>query len=187
MLAGGEPLIIVNLARELDLSPTPVREALQRLAGEGLVEERRGRGYFSRRIDVTDIAELYDLSSLLVGAAVETLQARGTTGGEHLIRGVEMAKQPDVQEAVAASEQLFGRLVRATGSRAMINCYMGVAGRLGPARRLEHQVLIDAESEVARMLNLARACAWKELASAVAAFHERRRAEARAIVATARR
>lgn len=43
----GEPLVATALAEELRLSPTPVREALARLAGEGVIEHRPGRGYFA--------------------------------------------------------------------------------------------------------------------------------------------
>ncbi|MCQ4078953.1 GntR family transcriptional regulator, partial [Klebsiella pneumoniae] len=38
----GEPLVATALAAELELSQTPVREALARLAGEGLIEHRPG-------------------------------------------------------------------------------------------------------------------------------------------------
>ena len=40
----GVRITAVDLADELRLSNTPVREALARLAGEGLVEDRRGQG-----------------------------------------------------------------------------------------------------------------------------------------------
>ncbi len=43
----GTPLVVTTLARELGLSPTPVREALARLAGEGVIDHWPGRGYFS--------------------------------------------------------------------------------------------------------------------------------------------
>lgn len=184
--AEGEPLIIVDLARELDLSPTPVREALQRLAGEGLVEERRGRGYFSWRIDVADLAELYDLSSLLVGAAVGTLEARGPSDGRDLIRGLEVGDKVRPEDIVMASERLFGRLIRSAGNRAMIGCYIGVASRLGPARRLEHHVLTDLGPELSLLVQQAHDGAWKALSAAVAAYYERRRIQAPALVVAAR-
>ena len=42
--APGAPLVIIELAHELNISATPMREALARLAGEGLIEDRRGVG-----------------------------------------------------------------------------------------------------------------------------------------------
>ncbi|MFN3487458.1 MAG: GntR family transcriptional regulator, partial [Planctomycetota bacterium] len=47
-LPPGARATAVDLADDLGLSTTPVREALSRLAGEGLLEDRRGQGYFVR-------------------------------------------------------------------------------------------------------------------------------------------
>ena len=49
-LAPGQHLSVADIAASLKLSTSPVREALSRLCGEGLVEDRRGLGYFSRAI-----------------------------------------------------------------------------------------------------------------------------------------
>src|SRR5947209_1572479 len=57
-----ERLAATDLAGEFGLSATPVREALSRLAGEGLLEDRRGLGFFVRRLSRADIAALYRLS-----------------------------------------------------------------------------------------------------------------------------
>jgi len=49
------------LADALGISFTPVREALQRLASENLVDFRPGAGAFVRAPDRRELAELYDL------------------------------------------------------------------------------------------------------------------------------
>ena len=49
------------LADELGISFTPVREALQRLASENLVDFRPGAGAFVRTPDRRELAELYEL------------------------------------------------------------------------------------------------------------------------------
>ncbi len=69
----GAPLPIAGLADELGVSPTPVREALARLAGEDLVV-RTPHGYAALLLDPARVAELYELAGILVCAA---LQARG--------------------------------------------------------------------------------------------------------------
>ncbi|WP_392354013.1 GntR family transcriptional regulator [Brevundimonas sp. LF-1] len=56
-------MVVTTLARELGLSPTPVREALARLAGEGVIEHWPGRGYFAPRLAASDIVEALRLSS----------------------------------------------------------------------------------------------------------------------------
>ena len=41
----GERIAATQVADLLGLSATPVREALSRLSGEGLLEDRRGQGF----------------------------------------------------------------------------------------------------------------------------------------------
>ena len=47
------------LARELDVSRTPIREALLRMEREGFVEAATGRGFFVRPLRVRDVREVY--------------------------------------------------------------------------------------------------------------------------------
>jgi DNA-binding GntR family transcriptional regulator len=49
-----------DLAARMGLSPTPVKHALARLAGEGLVEHRAGLGPFVAEPTVDEILDLYD-------------------------------------------------------------------------------------------------------------------------------
>ena len=77
----GEPLVATALAEELRLSPTPVREALARLAGEGVIEHRPGRGYFAPSPTASDIAEMV---RFLCGPESEycTAEVYPVTGGD---------------------------------------------------------------------------------------------------------
>ena len=61
-VAPGARIAVNETADALGLSATPVREALARLAGEGLLEDRRGQGFFVRILSAADIADLYRLS-----------------------------------------------------------------------------------------------------------------------------
>lgn len=60
-LAPGTSLSEGLVAKELDVSPTPVRDALGRLCQDGLVEVVNGRGYRVAPLTVADIAEICDL------------------------------------------------------------------------------------------------------------------------------
>jgi hypothetical protein len=162
--AGGEPLTITDLARELHLSPTPVREALAHLAGEGLIEDRRGHGYNAWRLDAPDLAELYDLHALFVGAALSAATAQGWT-----IHNREAAESGNPAEAV------FWSLVGASGARTLIALFRAVVIRLGPARAIEAQVLGDLAAEAAGLTQALEAKRWTTLAQDIATYHERRR------------
>lgn len=57
----GTRLNISELADDLRMSPTPVREALSRLAQDKIIETRQQRGFFVKKIDATEVTELYAL------------------------------------------------------------------------------------------------------------------------------
>lgn len=70
-LAPGSPLPVGDLARELGVSLTPVRDALNRLAAEGLVEDIARKGYFVASLDPEDVTDLLQARRLIEIAAVE--------------------------------------------------------------------------------------------------------------------
>jgi DNA-binding GntR family transcriptional regulator len=63
--APGERLQPDQLAVQLRVSRTPVRDALNQLATEGLVEVRPRRGTFVARVDQRTVAELYQLRLMI--------------------------------------------------------------------------------------------------------------------------
>lgn len=62
-------LVEATLAKKLGVSRTPVREALQRLTQEGLVEQDGSRGLIVARLSVENIAHAYILRETLEGLA----------------------------------------------------------------------------------------------------------------------
>lgn len=61
----GMQLSETRLAREIGISPTPLREAYRQLAGEGLVEHRPHTGAFVRTFSVDEIRDLYELREVV--------------------------------------------------------------------------------------------------------------------------
>jgi GntR family transcriptional regulator, rspAB operon transcriptional repressor len=70
-LAPGSQLPVGDLARQLGVSLTPVRDALNRLAAEGLVEDVARKGYFVASLDPDDVADLLQARRLIELASVE--------------------------------------------------------------------------------------------------------------------
>lgn len=64
-LRPGERLAGAALAQRLSVSPTPLREAIQRLAARGLVEIRPQRGAIVAPVSADEAREIYELRQLL--------------------------------------------------------------------------------------------------------------------------
>ncbi|HXR18240.1 MAG TPA: GntR family transcriptional regulator [Terriglobales bacterium] len=74
-----ERLIEVELAHRLQVSRTPIRESLQRLAAEGLVVSRR-RGWVVLEHTSVEIREIYEARAALEGYCARLAAERATEG-----------------------------------------------------------------------------------------------------------
>ena len=91
----GERLSIPDLAHRFDVSQMPVRQAVERLHDEGLVEVRPRSGTYVAEAEERDIAETFDIRRALERLAAETAVVR--------------AKNSDIEaldEMVAQMDQL---------------------------------------------------------------------------------
>jgi DNA-binding GntR family transcriptional regulator len=149
-----------EIGAELGLSPTPVREALSRLAGEGLLDDRRGEGFFPRRLSARDIADLYRLSLCHLRVAHES-PARG---GPPL---PECGADP-----VLAGERLLQGWVAASGGRVLLQAFVRIQNQLAPIRRCEPLVLDGLAAELADLVAAAQSRDGPALA--LRRFHLRR-------------
>lgn len=62
----GDHLHINELAERLNISVTPLREALIRLYGEALVMSQPNRGFFTKTFDLRELGSLYELALLIL-------------------------------------------------------------------------------------------------------------------------
>lgn len=155
-----------ELASEFGLSATPVREALARLAGEGLLEERRGLGVFLPRLTALDVADLYRLSLAHLRLA---LAGPPPPSGDTAAVGGGATDA----EAVEASERLFRAWITHAGGRRLARSYARLDGELGRVRRLEPE-LLDGLAEELRALGEAVAAGTRSGGLRLRAFHDRR-------------
>ena len=77
----GQRLVAGDLGAELKISGGPIREALTRLAGEGLIEVQPHRGAVVRTQTKEDIVEIFAIREVIEGLAARlAAQAVGTEG-----------------------------------------------------------------------------------------------------------
>jgi DNA-binding GntR family transcriptional regulator len=65
LIKPGEPLNEGVLSKELKISKTPIREALQQLEKEGFIENIPVKGAFVSRISIQDIREIFEIREIL--------------------------------------------------------------------------------------------------------------------------
>jgi DNA-binding GntR family transcriptional regulator len=105
-----------ELAAELKMSRTPVREALIRLSGEGLVEVRPRHGIRILPVSVRDVQEIYELLAELESMAARMLAERGIPHEdlarlEQAVREMEAALARDDLAAWAHHDETFHSLL----------------------------------------------------------------------------
>src|SRR5919106_6370635 len=93
--APGEQISEVQLAARLGMSRGPVREAVQRLAQEGLLVSHRNRGVFVLDLDVGDIDDVYRGRRAVEKEAASTVYERGIPDGfverlQGILRNIEL-------------------------------------------------------------------------------------------------
>ena len=68
-LRGGDVIVESKLAEALGISRTPLREALQRLEGEGLIVKQAGRSLAVRHVDLAEYLQSLKVREILEGEA----------------------------------------------------------------------------------------------------------------------
>ena len=79
-IVSGTSIRVGDLAAELDVSPTPTREALTQLEREGFVYTEPNRGFFVKPMNQREAREIYEVLSELECLAVRT---QGPISSEH--------------------------------------------------------------------------------------------------------
>jgi len=76
-LPGGTRLFEVQTAELLNISRTPVRDAMSRLVEEGLLERARGGGFLVRSFGLAEVIDAIELRGVLEGTAARLAAERG--------------------------------------------------------------------------------------------------------------
>lgn len=158
----GTPLEPAAIGDELGTSFTPVRDALHRLVGEGLVENPQHNGFSVPRPTERALRDLYGWAGEVVGLAAARMRAPPA------FALAEPAVGDDVTEA------LFRSIADATGNREHARTMRHLTARLAPYCQVEARHFADIASEREALATLVRANARARLARALVRYHQRR-------------
>ena len=118
------PLSVIDeqaLREELDLGRTPIREALHRLAAEGLVIIAPRRGMFVADISITDLQKIFEVRMVLEGFCAQLAAQRVTKGQlaemEAIIHDLERVPGDDSEVLMAIDKRFHEALYQAADNK----------------------------------------------------------------------
>jgi DNA-binding GntR family transcriptional regulator len=138
-LAGGARLLPEELAAELAISPTPVKEALVRLEADGLVLTLARKGAVVRQLDERDLGDIYEARLLIELDAIDRLFEHGRIGPAflaalrgHLEQHEHYARRDTLDDLVTAlgfDRAFHSALVREAGNALIAEWHARILGQ----------------------------------------------------------
>jgi DNA-binding GntR family transcriptional regulator len=123
-LRPGERLKEDMLAKELDVSRTPVREAIAMLQAEGLLEAHQHRGAQVRSYTPAELEEIYDLRSILEGygarRAATRITQRELTRLAASVERMEKLQPKDLEHLVQQNGIFHDTILQAADSQRLV-------------------------------------------------------------------
>lgn len=138
----GDRLDEVQLAERFNVSRTPIREAFQRLAQSGLVEQIRNRGVFVRQPGPVELIEMFEVMAELEAAAARLAARRISDAALETLHAANarcdaaVAAQ-DVDGYYLANEEFHHLLYRQSGNAFLEQECRRLHRRLKPFRRVQ--------------------------------------------------
>jgi DNA-binding GntR family transcriptional regulator len=185
----GDRLQAADLAARLGVSVTPVREALIRLQGDGLVVCRPNRGAVVAPLSVREVRDLYETRSALEGLAAGLAAARAErTHLDALRRAAGRLVPPqtdgrDAGEIVQLNREFHLAVVTASGNPVLLDLLRGILDRIQRFRNLYHDLLPRLAEAYEEHLAIVEAIERHDAAEAEARMRRNVLAAAAAVVA----
>lgn len=157
------------LATHFKASPTPVRFALYRLVGEGLVVDLARDGFHVPLFTEVALRSLYDVMQRLLVIACESPGVRASHK-DVVPEGVDCHA-----DVVARTHVLFDTIALTTGEPALYDIVRNTNARLAPIRRVKHRLVPNTAAELATLAKHWRRRDVKALRAALILYHEHRK------------
>lgn len=166
----GDRLDPAVLSERLNSSTTPVREALERLVGEDLVESRTGSGFYLPAIDEPALEDIYAWNSQVLALALRGWGKRGVSAAVR-----SRSEAADGKETLAErTGSLFAEIAGRSPNGEHIRALQSINARLHAVRIIEPLVLENGEAELAAIETALAADDRSGLRRLLGGYHRRR-------------
>jgi len=163
LISPGEPLNEGVLSKELKISKTPIREALQQLEKEGFIESIPVKGAFVSMISIQDIRELFEIREVLECEVIRRAALKADPERVEAIKEKFVTSESDNKKASAghfkSGDEIHAFIFETFGNKRLMEIYKRLqdhivrsrihffnqtpSGRSGEAFR-EHLEILDA-------------------------------------------
>ena len=152
-----------ELAADFNVSRTPVRAALQRLAVEGHIIIQPKQGCFVRAVDIEKISQYYDvrvhLEAMAVELACENMSTEELDTLQEIWNPARVKKAPNMDEIKALEEAFHVTLATASGNAVLLDYLEDVNNHIRILRRLgfpDRQSVLETFEEHYELCQLIR-------------------------------
>jgi DNA-binding GntR family transcriptional regulator len=161
-LKPGDHLSENQVAQSLDMSRTPIREALKVLASEGLVEIHNGVGIFVRQVTTKELSDLFQVRAALECEALHSSLETITDGEIDGIiaqwmkqrKKIQPGQKPDLDPVLMLDKELHSLLVERCSNDFLKAVIDGIQTKIMRYRRLSALALNDVAGIIDQHLEI---------------------------------
>ena len=176
VLRPGERIVQDRIAQEINVSRTPVREALLHLEQEGILARTGAAGFTVRGISETEVRDIYQAREAIEGYAVRVVaEQRSAASLKRIERTVEREESiaaGGVEEYFHANRRIHRSIVEETGNEYLLKSFDAIWNRGFSFRvfaAIDHADLDASPHEHANLVASMRADSPREAGEAMIA------------------
>ena len=177
-LKPGQLLIEADLAAQLGVSRAPLREAINILSTEGLVEIIPYHATSVKKLSRKDIEELYSVRSLMEGFAIKhVILSDNTQAVVAQLRAIcddmlAAAEAGDLREVNQLDRHFHDTLVASSGNDLLLNLWSTVSLRVRQVMSLRNRKKGDLHAIARNHFGIVDVIARKDVEEAVSLIHQ---------------
>ena len=173
-ISADDRLVQEKLAAELNISRTPVREALMRLETEGVLEVAASGGFRLAKMDQGEVRQLYQARAAIEGQAARILAVHSTADVldklRDLIRREEDLNNPTTRDYFIANRRIHRAFMVEAGNKFLLDMFDTIWGKAMAFHLFSAIENVDISKSLGNHLTLVDAIATGNVTEALEVF-----------------